>query len=77
MTDARVMAAQVTWILSGWDLKVHAFPSLGEVTSEAVCTHSALTARLVEPRGDEPKCFGCLLIFGDKLATQQGDAAWR
>lgn len=69
------MADQVAWFLSGWDLKVHAFRTLGEVVSEAVCTHSALTSRLVEPLGDEPKCFGCLLIFGDQLATQQNTAS--
>ncbi|MGB3440938.1 MAG: hypothetical protein WBA97_19490 [Actinophytocola sp.] len=71
------MADQVAWFLSGWDLKVHAFQALGEVVSEAVCTHSALTSRLVEPTGNETKCLGCLLIFGDQLATRHGNAAWR
>jgi hypothetical protein len=63
-TDAQDMAAQVTWLVSGWDLKAHAFRTFGEVASEAVCRHSAMTSRLVESTGDEAKCYGCLLIVG-------------
>lgn len=50
---------------SPWDHHVHAFPSLGEVHSEAVCQHSATTSRLVKPLPGARHCLGCLLKLGE------------
>ena len=64
----------VFWKLSPWDRRVHAFRALGDVVSEAVCQHSALTSRLAEPGDHDRRCQACLLLHGDELADHYGDA---
>lgn len=56
------MVDEVVWLVSGWDHQVHAFPVLGEVASEAACTHTAMTGRLTEPTGREQVCPACALL---------------
>jgi hypothetical protein len=69
------MTEVVVWKTSPWDHHVHAFrpDMIGEVTAEAVCSHSALASRLVEPGDIDRKCMGCLLLHGDGLADEFGD----
>lgn len=64
---------ELHWRLSPWDRHVHAFQTLGEVVSEAVCSHSALTRRLAEPVSEDRRCYGCLFLHGDDLANHYGD----
>lgn len=60
-----------TWRVSGYDLRRHAFLKIGETFSEAVCSHSVPTDRLVDlPAG---QCPACQLILGDMLADQHGE----
>lgn len=61
---------ELIWRLSPWDHNVHAFAMLGEVASEAMCTHSALTSRLTEPNGHDRRCQGCMLLHGIELAER-------
>jgi hypothetical protein len=65
------------WLLSPWDHQVHAFPDdkIGDVTAEAICTHSALVSRLSNKDGR--KCLGCVLLYGDELTGRHGEATWR
>lgn len=62
------------WKVSNWDHKVHGFRTLGEVASEAICTHSALTKKLTDNDGSHRWCHACQLIHGDELAAKLGDA---
>lgn len=62
----------LTWKLSPWDHHVHGFRELGEVASEAICQHSALTSRLGQPTDDDQRCLGCLLVHGGELADRHG-----
>ena len=71
MTDS---VGGLYWRLSPWDHHVHAFRMLGEIVSEAVCSHSALTNRLAEPLPEDRHCYGCLYLHGDDLATHHADA---
>lgn len=65
--------------MSGWDGQLHAFPSLGEVVSEALCTHSALTSALTEPGQPSTEtarwCPLCLEIVRGALTTDVSDRA--
>ena len=61
------------WKLSSWDHTVHAFRTLGEVVSGAVCSHSALTRRLSDPTETDRCCQGCLMIHGIELAQHHGE----
>jgi hypothetical protein len=67
------MPTLLIWKLSPWDHQVHGFRELGEVASEAICQHSALTSRLDEPLDSDRRCQGCLLLHGDELADVIGD----
>lgn len=69
-------AGALQWLQSPWDHNVHAFAALGEVASEAICTHCAPTSRLIEPLAGAKKCLGCLYLHGNDLAGQ-GEATWR
>jgi hypothetical protein len=64
---------ELTWRLSPWDGQVHAFRVLGEVVSEAICSHSARTSRLTEPNDHDRRCQGCMLLHGIELAEQHGE----
>lgn len=77
MRGAHRQTGRVRWLLSPWDHHVHAFPEewIGEVVAEALCEHSALARRLSNEDGR--KCLGCLLLHGDDLAEQHGDANQR
>lgn len=59
--------------MSPYGHHVHAFreDKIGESFAEALCGHSAPTARLVELSG-EP-CIACQLILGDQLAGRQAE----
>lgn len=63
------------WLKSPWDHTVHAFrpDMVGEMTAEALCSHSALTGRLIEPGDVDRRCLACLLLHGDVLADRLGD----
>jgi hypothetical protein len=63
----------ITWLLSPWDHRVHAFrdEKIGEVVAEALCEHSATASRLTNQDGR--RCLACLLLHGDDLATLQGE----
>jgi hypothetical protein len=52
---------------SPWDHRVHAFPALGEIHSEAICTHTAITDRLIEPLPQARFCLACLLVQAEML----------
>jgi hypothetical protein len=56
------MTESVMWRLSPRDHTVHAFRVLGELVSQAICAHCALTQRLTEPGEDNRRCLGCLMI---------------
>jgi hypothetical protein len=58
------------WWVSRWDHHVHAFRKLTEVASEALCSHTALTATLTEPGDRNKPCIACLLVHGNELADQ-------
>lgn len=66
---------------SPWDNRVHAFRELGEVASQAVCAHSALTDRLDEPLPGDPECLACKRLREELAAAfQQPEgpvARWR
>jgi hypothetical protein len=68
---------QLIWRKSPWDHNVHAFRVLGEVASEAICKHSALTRRLTEPEETDRACQACMLLHGIELAEQHGQTQWR
>lgn len=61
------------WRQSPWDHLVHAFRELGEISSAAICDHSAPTSRLIDPLPGARRCVACLLIHGGDLADQHGD----
>jgi len=67
-------ARPVTWMVSSYDLTSHAFRDLGDIIgfSEALCSHSVPTDRVVGERG-EKRCIACLLIHGGDLADRGGD----
>jgi hypothetical protein len=64
----------LVWRMSPWDNLVHGFrpERIGEVTAEAICSHSALTRRLTEEYGR--LCQACVLLHGDELARRDSDA---
>lgn len=66
------MSTAVEWLVSPWDERTHAFDDREAVTSRAVCSHSAPTARLCPPTVDNPKCLMCLVTHGLELAEVQG-----
>lgn len=49
------------------DRRVHAFPALGELHSEAICEHIALTDRLIRPLPDARVCLGCLAVQAETM----------
>jgi hypothetical protein len=59
--------AEYRLLQSPWDHNVHAFPALGEVHSEAICQHTAITDRLIEPLPNARFCLACLLVQGESL----------
>ena len=61
--------------MSHWDGRKHAFRKLGEIASEAICTHTALTAKLTVPGDGAKPCLACMLIHGSELADKHGEAA--
>jgi hypothetical protein len=68
----------VLWRISGSDLQEHGFYEIheGVNVSEALCTHSVPSDRLVEGQRDgiaAPRCVACLLIHGNDLADRHGD----
>lgn len=68
------------WRVSPHDGTIHAFEVKPEAGfCAALCEHSALTDRLedVELHPDAKPCLGCMLIDGDRIAEQAGDAFWR
>lgn len=81
---ARVVTApQVVWLVSGYDLKEHAFNDTadGDQFLQALCTHSVPPDKVTDQSESELKlarCMTCLLILGDMLADQQhNDDTWR
>jgi len=70
--------AAYLWKVSPWDHKAHAYDRpLGEVTAAAICTHSAGTDRLHKYDGVTPRCPGCLVVIGERLADRQAEEAVR
>ena len=71
---ARGQSSRINWLLSPWDQLVHAFPDekIGEVVAEAMCSHSAMASHLSNEDGR--RCLACLLLHGDELAAQHGEA---
>jgi hypothetical protein len=67
------MTGELMWKLSPWDHRVHGFRMLGDVASEAICSHSAITSRLTEPSDQDRRCQGCLMIHGIELSERHGD----
>ena len=67
-------AADVEWWVSPWDGQTHLFRKRGEDVSQALCTHSAPTARLTTSGEGARHCMACLLTHGSELANQHGDA---
>jgi hypothetical protein len=67
---ASTMTQELTWRKSAWDNQVHAFRFLGEVVSEAICSHSCLTSRLTEPSDKDRRCQGCLMIHGTEVECE-------
>lgn len=66
--------ADVVWMVSGYDLQAHAFPTLGDTMSEALCSHSVPPDRFQDPEGlHASRCVACLLIHGGDLAERHGD----
>lgn len=53
---------------SPWGHQIHAFPELGDVNSSAICSHTALTDRLITPLPGARFCLTCLLVRGEELA---------
>lgn len=71
------MRRELIWRRSPWDHFVHAFHALGEVASEAICTHSARTSGLAEPEEGAKKCQACMLLHGAELAGSATVSMWR
>lgn len=61
------------WRVSNWDHRVHAFRQLGEVSSTAVCSHSALTNKLTEDAKNTNRCLACVIIVGGEMADRGGE----
>jgi len=68
----------VQWWLSGYDNRVHAFGSeeAGREFGEALCEHSVPNTKIT-CTDEGTRCQACLLIFGDMLAENLGEVAWR
>lgn len=68
----------VQWWLSGYDNRVHAFASdeAGRDFGEALCEHSVPNTKIT-CTDEGTRCLACLLIFGDMLADNLGEVAWR
>jgi hypothetical protein len=68
----------VQWWRSGYDDQVHAFDQeqAGRDFGQALCEHCVPNARITRTdRGR--RCVACLLMVGDLLVTDHGDARWR
>ncbi|CRK60610.1 hypothetical protein [Alloactinosynnema sp. L-07] len=65
------------WRMSGYDDRVHAFPSDERPASfvEAACTHSVPFGK-IRSTHEGPRCLACLLIIGDRLAEQHSISAF-
>jgi len=71
-------AAQFVWKVSAWDHQAHAFNGLGEVTAEAICTHSTGTATLIADDGTAPECLGCIVAISQLVIGPANDRFdWR
>lgn len=55
------------------DRRVHAFPALGELHSEAICEHSASTDRLIQPLPGARVCLGCLAVQAETMWNGKGE----
>lgn len=75
-TTPEPASRQPAWLVSPWGFKSHAFfGSVSAGTSEAACTHSAPSPRLIPDDGTAEKCQACLMIVGTMLADQLGERA--
>lgn len=74
---ARVVTApQVVWLVSGYDLREHAFRATaeGDQFLQALCTHTVPPDKVTDQSESElqlPRCMPCLLNLGEVLAEQQ------
>lgn len=75
---------QVAWLVSGYDLREHAFQATaeGDQFLQALCEHTVPPDKVTDQSdGTDLKmarCMACLLILGDMIADQQqGDERWR
>jgi hypothetical protein len=59
--------------VSPWDHRAHAFRTLGELTAEAICTHSTSTANLVVDDGTAPECLGCIIAVAQLVIGPAND----
>jgi hypothetical protein len=60
--------------MSPWDSLVHGFrpEKIGDVTAEAMCSHSVPANRLTDKQGR--LCQACALLHGYELTGQHDDA---
>lgn len=67
-------------MLSPWDHQAHVFAAgmIGEVVAQALCSHSARSSALDNPRDDSRVCPACRLIV-DRMAATESDSGpdWR
>jgi hypothetical protein len=63
----------VEWRMSGYDLRKHAFPEIGDTFSQALCEHSVPTHLLIVDDPPVDTCMACQLIHGDLIADRAGD----
>lgn len=74
MSGRHRVGAELLWLQSPWDHRVHAFRVMGEIASEAICSHCAPSARLTEPLPGAKQCLACLMIHGRDLADRHGNS---
>lgn len=69
-------APQVAWLVSGYDLREHAFQATadGDQFLQALCEHCVPPDKVTDQSDSDlslARCMACQLIYGDMLADQQ------
>jgi hypothetical protein len=73
---------QVVWLVSGYDLREHAFreTTAGDQFLQALCSHTVPPDKVTDQSGTEltlARCMPCQLNLGEMLANQQlHDERW-
>lgn len=71
---------QVVWLVSGYDLREHAFreTTAGDQFLQALCSHCVPPDKVTDQSGSAlsaARCMACQLNLGEMLADQLGDGS--